>query len=216
MRNAYKSFLLFGLLVFSLFSSAVSVDPRMSSTPIIFEKNMGQAPSRYRFVSRHGAVEALFSNSDVEIVLPDGSKRSTPIFFKFIASRADVIPEGRDPLPSVSNYLLGPDPERWIRGVPNEAQVVYRQLYPGIDLVFHGIGDQLEHDFRIAAGGNPNQIRFSIAGADRIALDRHRSCNRRNCFGNRYHPRTGGWNIECKCVHDIRPSAAIVVFVGRD
>ena len=174
MRRYCNSFLVLTSLFLAVFSTNVigaPVAPRMISIPIIFERNMGQAPSRYRFVSRHSAVEALFSSSGVEIVLPDGSDRSTRIAFRLLGRRPDAVPEGRDPLPSVSNYLLGTDPGRWISGVPNESQVVYSEIYPGIDLVFHGNADQLEHDFRIAAGANPNQIRFAIEGANGIALD---------------------------------------------
>lgn len=174
MRNGYNSFLMFVLPVLVLFpvdSRGASVDPRIMSVPITFEKNIGQAPSRYQFVSRHSGTETLFSTSGVEMIFPAGSERSTRIVFNFLASKTDVVPEGRGSLPSVSNYLVGADPRRWIRGVPNQSQVVYPELYPGIDLLFHGRGDELEHDFRIAAGAHPDQIRFSIEGANGIALD---------------------------------------------
>lgn len=174
MRTESRTFLtllLPALLVLPSVSRAASVDSLQKDLPTIFEKNMGQAPSRYQFVSRHGSVEALFSRTRVDLTLPNGSGHRIQISFKLLGNRAGLVPESGDPLPSVSNYLIGNDPTRWIRGVPNNAQVIYREIYPGIDLVFHEAGDGMEHDFRVAANGNPDQIRFSFEGQDQIALD---------------------------------------------
>jgi hypothetical protein len=77
--------------------------------------------------------------------------RVTEIQMRWLhASRPSMVAE--KPLPGQSNYLLGSDPSRWIRGIPQSAQIRYHQLYPGIDLVFHGTGDSIEHDFEVQAG----------------------------------------------------------------
>ena len=174
MRIKSRAFLVLVLPALSVWlsaSEAASVDAGRMSLPTIFEKNMGQEPSRYQFISRHSSVEARFSRTSVDLTFPDGPRHRRRITFKLLGSREEVAPEGRDLLSSVSNYLLGNDPTRWIRGVPNNAEVVYRNIYPDIDLIFHGSGESMEHDFRIAPNGNPDQIGFVIEGADRIALD---------------------------------------------
>ena len=158
------------IVLFQDRANAVESDPTVLSLPLIFEKNLGQAPSSYQFLSRHGAVESLFSETGVRLLVPDGNSRLA-IQLRVIGSRPDIMPEGREPLRSVTNYFIGNDPSRWIRGVPNEAQVVYSEIYPGIDLVFHGDGDQLEHDFRIAAGANPDRMRLAIDGGQKLLLD---------------------------------------------
>jgi hypothetical protein len=48
---------------------------------------------------------------------------------------------------------------------------VYRQVYPGIDLVFHGQNNEMEHDFQIAPGADPGKISFTLEGADTVGLD---------------------------------------------
>ena len=41
----------------------------------------------------------------------------------------------------------------------------YQAVYPGVDLVYYGDQGQLEYDFRVAPGADPNQIALSFTGA---------------------------------------------------
>jgi hypothetical protein len=96
---------------------------------------------------------------------------------------ASAVPQvsGLDELPGKSNYLLGNDPKKWRTNVPNYAKVRYENVYPGIDLVFHGKESegrsqksegrgplpvaehrQLEYDFVVAPGADPRAIRFAL------------------------------------------------------
>src|ERR1019366_8075789 len=49
--------------------------------------------------------------------------------------------------------------------------VVYRQVYPGIDLRFHGNRSQLEYDFVVAAGADAGLIRLSFSGAKKMTVN---------------------------------------------
>ena len=44
------------------------------------------------------------------------------------------------------------------------------QVYPGVDVVFYGTGENLEYDFEIAAGADPSRIRLRFDGADRLRM----------------------------------------------
>ena len=177
MKKVYGSGFTFAILVtvFVIWCSPVSKgassEPQPESSHTVFETNLGQAPARYRFISRYSSLNAFFLDQGVDLVLPSKDSYRHRVSFKLLGVRSDVAPEGRKPVSAVSNYLLGNDPSRWIRGVPNQSQVLYRQIYPGIDLVFHGQENEMEHDFRIAPGGDPGTIRFAMKGADRVTLD---------------------------------------------
>ncbi len=177
MKKIYGSGVTFAILVtvFVISCSPAlrgsSGEPQAASLPTVFETNLGQAPARYRFISRYSSVNAFFLDQGVDLVLPSKDRDRHRVSFTLLGVRSDVAPEGRNSVPAVSNYLLGNDPSRWIRGVPNQSQVLYRQIYPGIDLVFHGQGNEMEHDFRIAPGGDPGTIRFAMKGANRVTLD---------------------------------------------
>ncbi|HEV8434251.1 MAG TPA: SBBP repeat-containing protein [Thermoanaerobaculia bacterium] len=75
---------------------------------------------------------------------------------------------GEDPLPGRANYFIGKDPSKWRTDVPMFRRVVAHDVYAGIDLVYHGAGNDLEYDFVVHPGADANQIRVSFAGASRI------------------------------------------------
>lgn len=73
---------------------------------------------------------------------------------------------GAQALPGRSNYFLGNDRSQWRTGVGQFAQALVKDVYPGINLVYYGNGDSLEHDFRVAPFSNPRLIRLRIGGGD--------------------------------------------------
>jgi len=44
------------------------------------------------------------------------------------------------------------------------------QVYPGVDVVFYGTGENLEYDFEVAAGADASRIRLRFDGADRLRM----------------------------------------------
>jgi hypothetical protein len=70
---------------------------------------------------------------------------------------------GENELPGKVNYFLGNDPKKWRTNVPTYAQVWYRNVYPGIDLVYHGNqAGQLEYDFLVAPSADPGAITLGV------------------------------------------------------
>ena len=87
MGNRCRLILILALLVPPGFSSdlmGTPVSPKVASLPAVFEKNMGQAPSSYRFLSRHASVETLFSNSGVDVLLPDSNNGHSWVSFRLL------------------------------------------------------------------------------------------------------------------------------------
>jgi len=74
-------------------------------------------------------------------------------------------------LPGVANYLAGSDPSHWQTGIPTYARVSYRDVYPGVDLVYYGTAGRLEYDWRLAAGADPGRITLAVDGARDVRLD---------------------------------------------
>jgi Beta-propeller repeat/Fibronectin type III domain len=74
-------------------------------------------------------------------------------------------------LPGASNYFLGNDPGRWRTNVPRYARVSYQDVYPGVNLAFHGAQRQLEFDFLVAPRANPEAIDFHFTGAQGLKTD---------------------------------------------
>jgi hypothetical protein len=90
----------------------------------------------------------------------------------FEGANPDPLVDGRGRLGSVSNYLLGSDPDRWFTGVPNYARVLYRDLYDGVSLEYYANrGGELEFDLTLAPGVVPDRIRLSYSGVDELRID---------------------------------------------
>jgi hypothetical protein len=84
-------------------------------------------------------------------------------------ARAAVIGAGE--LPGRSNYFIGNDLKKWRTNVPSYAKVKYQGVYPGIDLIYYGNQRQLEYDFVVRPGADPNQIKLDFAGADGMRVE---------------------------------------------
>ena len=64
-------------------------------------------------------------------------------------------------LGAVSSYFSGRTKDDWRTGIPHFARVRYKEVYPGIDLVYYGNGRDLEYDFRLQPNADPSSIRLA-------------------------------------------------------
>ena len=145
-------------------------------TPIYFEPNVGQITDPVKFLAR-GPGYALFLTAD-EAVLALHPARSGNEPAAVIRTRLEGVArnpeprlEGLEKLPGISNYLLGKDRAQWRTLVPHYRRVRYAEVYPGVDLVYYGNPQQLEHDFIVAPGADPAQIQLTISGANRVRVN---------------------------------------------
>ena len=65
---------------------------------------------------------------------------------------------------TTTNYFIGEDPQHWYTRVPAYREVVYHDLYPGIDLRYHTDRGGLEYDFLVAPGADASRIRIQYRG----------------------------------------------------
>lgn len=97
--------------------------------------------------------------------------QSSELRMKFVNANPKLRGEGVDLLPGKSNYIIGADPRRWRTNVANFARVRYREVWPGIDLIYYGNGRQLEYDLIVAPGASPDDIRLKFSGATQLSID---------------------------------------------
>ncbi|MGD8376640.1 MAG: hypothetical protein PVF68_10915 [Acidobacteriota bacterium] len=147
-----------------------------SAMPILFEANRGQAGAEARFLAQIPGGSLHLTRDAAILRLPEApasghAGRIREIRMQFRGTSPDVRIEGTEPTHGRSHYLLGADRSRWIRNVPHFSSVRYRELYPGIDLVFYGRDGQLEYDFVVAPGADPGRIRLRFRGIDELRLD---------------------------------------------
>lgn len=71
-------------------------------------------------------------------------------------------------LPGVFNFFRGADPSSWHTGARRFSEVVYHEIWPGIDLVFRVGPTGLEYEALVGPGADPSQVRFVYEGADHV------------------------------------------------
>ena len=49
--------------------------------------------------------------------------------------------------------------------------MTYRAVYPGVDLAYYGNQRELEHDFIVAPGADPDPIKLNFEGAAHLRID---------------------------------------------
>src|SRR5581483_10559629 len=135
--------------------------------PVSFEPNRGQAPRSVVLVGHTGSGTMLLERTRAILRGKDG----TSVAIVPEGGNATPLVEAEDATGAISNYFLGADASRWVRRVPQYRKARYRELYAGIDLVFHDAGDALEYDLVVAPGAHPRAIRLRYDGARRLTLD---------------------------------------------
>jgi Beta-propeller repeat len=165
------------------------VSPTYGNLPVTFEANQGQFDAQAKFVARGKGYSAFLTAGGMVLSLRPGkvvraqqesqtvpaqdSSQSlkTTLQFNLLGATQNPTVVGEDQQPGRVNYFIGRDPKHWRTNVPTYARVRYKNVYPGIDLVYYGNPRQLEYDFEVSAAGNPNLIRFEIKGPNQIQLD---------------------------------------------
>src|SRR5919205_1867016 len=153
-------------------STKARIAERFGELPLSFELNQGQTDETVKFLSHGPGYELYLTSTEAVVSLPKPKLRESSVLrFKMIGANAAARVEGRDELPGKVNYFIGNNHEKWRRNIPTYRKVHYKDVYPGIDIVYYGNQRQLEYDFEIAAGADPKVIKFSVEGAKRIRLD---------------------------------------------
>lgn len=159
----------------------------LAGLPMIFEVNEGQADSRYRYLARGSGYTLAIDDQRAVFTFSQrkhGQKSraakarqakkagssSSSLALKLVDANRKARVSGVDKLPGKVNYYLGNDPSKWRTNVSTYAKVKVDDVYPGIDLVYYGNQKNLEYDFVVAPGADPDRIRLTMEGADRMEL----------------------------------------------
>ncbi len=142
--------------------------------PVSFEPNQGQTDPSVRYLARTANYRLFLTDRTSVLALngKDGKdgKQPSNLTIRLIGSNATPSMSPLEEQRGVSNYLTGADPDHWVTGVKRYAKVRYTQVYPGVDLVYYGKEQQLEHDFIVAPGADYKNIRVRFEGPGTLQL----------------------------------------------
>ena len=135
-----------------------------TAVPLFFISNEGQSLSGVRFVAQGVGLTAYFSAGEAVFRAGDQSVR-----MRMIGASASAEIAGTGPLAGRANFLTG-EPDQWRVGVTLYRSIVYRQLYPGIDMLYGANGRDLKSEFVVAPGADPGQIRLQYGGGGEVRI----------------------------------------------
>jgi hypothetical protein len=193
--SAFALFLLFTVFTTVLGQSAIAPQPRLiadyGNLPMRFELNRGQTDRRVKFISRGQGYTLFLTSTEAVLALamPEakqplgdallkpavaslGTARTAVVHLELVGANRQAVITPEDELPVKSNYFIGNDSGKWRTNIRNCGRLRYRNIYPGIDLLYYGKARQLEHDFVIAAGGDPNVIAFAVRGTNKLNINK--------------------------------------------
>lgn len=170
-----------------------SIHGAYGKLPLTFEENQGQTDARVKYLARGSGYTVFLTDDktttlrlnappkdavgprDRALLLKENStpteNRNAVLRLAPVGSNSHTQVEGLDLQQGRSNYFIGNNPARWRRNIPHYARVKYSDVYRGIDLVYYGHQGQLESDYIVAPGANPNQIAVRVEGTKNLKLD---------------------------------------------
>jgi hypothetical protein len=139
-----------------------SLNPQL---PFAIVENKGQADPSVRYVGTGEAFKAWFR--DDGLVLQQANNAITVRFAgKKRNRKPDVI--AQEPLGARANYLRGNDPQKWQTDLPMYREIVYKQLWPGIQLGYKTIDNHLKAEYSVTPGAAVGDIRLRFQGQVQI------------------------------------------------
>src|SRR5271154_781259 len=138
-------FSIFAVLSFAAASVSARTMTAFGNMPLFFE-----AGSAGQFLAHGQNCEFSISAAGSQILLQKNSTEMAAVRMQLAGANPLAQIHGDGELPGKINYLIGSDPAQWQTALPTFSKVRVAEIYPGIDLVYHGNQKQLEYDFEIA------------------------------------------------------------------
>jgi hypothetical protein len=146
-------------------------DSPLRGLPLAFVPNEGQTAPDVRYHARGPAFGFFFTSRKATLSLEKG-RRGVALELRFLGANPHPAIDATRRLPGRVSHLTGSAAVGRRAGLPTFGQVVYRDLWPGIDLVFRGRDGTLEYELRLQPGADVRKARLSYTGIDGMSLDR--------------------------------------------
>jgi len=144
--------------------------------PLTFIENRGQADARAAFLAQGRDTTAYFTAQGLTLAFTQhGDEKSARaksnvrqrwnLKLDFVGANTAALPGGKDLANAQVSYFSGAR-EDWRTGIRSYSSIAYRDLWPGIDLVYSGTTNRLKYEFIVKPRADPQQIRLAYRGAN--------------------------------------------------
>jgi uncharacterized protein (TIGR03437 family) len=123
-----------------------------SAQSLWFEPNQGQAHPSVQFLAHTPGGYIYFAHDKMAV---------RDVRMDLVGANKHAKAELEEPTGGISSYFIGRDEKDWHTGIPHYGRVRYKNVYAGIDLVYYATGRDIEYDFVLKPGADPNQIKLA-------------------------------------------------------
>lgn len=81
-----------------------------------------------------------------------------------------IVPDRQED--TYNNYFIGNDPTKWATGCKLYQAVVYKDMYPGIDVRYYTDNNNLKYDFIVHPGADVSKIALQFDGANGLSINK--------------------------------------------
>ena len=142
---------------------------------------MGQANPQFQYIVRGVNFAAGFTPDsiaatvvwfpgDTELDTRSSQARANTISLRFAGAGSATI-TGTNPIKVSVNTVLSQDKAGWRNQIPSFASLIYKNLYPGVQMVVNGDFRRLEYGFLLEPTASLNRTRIAVKGAEKFRLD---------------------------------------------
>jgi hypothetical protein len=94
------------------------------------------------------------------------------ILAEFVGANPSPKMEGQNKKITKYSYFKGNDPDKWIRGAPAFGRIVYRELYPRVDLVVYGRKESLKYEYKVKPRGKVESLGLKYENVKKIKINK--------------------------------------------
>ncbi|HEY3840910.1 MAG TPA: SBBP repeat-containing protein, partial [Bryobacteraceae bacterium] len=135
---------------------------QLGQIPLYFEENHGQAEAAVAFVARSSNLLAFVTHGGLVI-----SSAGARISMRIAGADTHQQLHREGEVNGITNYYLG---SKNVVGLTHYSAIRAEQVRPGIDVVYHGNGTDLEYDFLVHPRGSTANLRVLYDGAKHVAV----------------------------------------------
>ncbi|MGE5343542.1 MAG: SBBP repeat-containing protein [Candidatus Omnitrophota bacterium] len=142
----------------------IKIDKNFGKMPLYFIPNEGQLDKRVFYYVQGKDKTIYFTSEGVTFSLSEKNKQKRwTVQLEFVGARKDVKPVSLEKTGTVISYFKGKESE-WKTGISTASKIMYRDLWPGIDLVYYGTVNRMKYEFVVHPGADPNRIKLAYHG----------------------------------------------------
>jgi hypothetical protein len=184
-----------------------------SRLPVYFEKNLGQAGNRARFIARAGSVTGFITADGITL-----SAAGEAVTMRISGANPKSTLAGEERMEGISNYYFG---NQSVAGLAHWGRVRAQNVHSGVDVVYHANGADLEYDLLLHSGARSDQLRLRFEGGDTPKLSPEGDILIKTKFGmvRQRKPRVwqeiAGKQVAVDCNYYVLPNHEVGLLVGK-